>query len=84
MEIKSLAVLERYRGRGMGGALIRAATERAFSAGAAEVMVSTATADIGNLRFYQGLGFHMGAGRTGCFHRRPRLSFDGGRRQFDP
>jgi ribosomal protein S18 acetylase RimI-like enzyme len=58
-EIKSLAVLERYRGRRMGTALVRAAIRRAFSAGAAELRVSTATADISNLRFYQRLGFRM-------------------------
>src|ERR1700712_4614801 len=52
-EIKSLAVLERYRGRRMGTALVLAAIRRAFSAGAAELRVSTATADISNLRFYQ-------------------------------
>jgi ribosomal protein S18 acetylase RimI-like enzyme len=58
-EIKSIAVIERERGRGIGAALVRAALHRAFSEGAARVRVATATADIANLRFYQRLGFRM-------------------------
>ncbi|HEY3458780.1 MAG TPA: GNAT family N-acetyltransferase [Bryobacteraceae bacterium] len=58
-EIKSIAVIKALRGQGIGSCLIRAALERAFSAGAARVLVATATADIGNLRFYQRLGFRM-------------------------
>jgi ribosomal protein S18 acetylase RimI-like enzyme len=58
-EVKSVAVIEDQRRRGIGGALVRAAVARAFSAGAARVVVATATADIDNLRFYQRLGFRM-------------------------
>lgn len=58
-EIKSMAVIEERRGRGIGAALVRAVLERAFSQGAARVRVATATADIENLRFYQRLGFRM-------------------------
>lgn len=58
-EIKSLAVIEEQRGQGFGAALVRAALDRAFRAGASRVLVATATADIGNLRFYQRLGFRM-------------------------
>jgi ribosomal protein S18 acetylase RimI-like enzyme len=58
-EIKSVAVLEQERRRGLGSALIATALARAFSTGATRVVVATATADIGNLRFYQRLGFRM-------------------------
>jgi len=58
-EIKSVAVLEKQRGQGIGVALVHAALERAFSAGAGRVVVATAAADIDNLRFYQRLGFRM-------------------------
>jgi GNAT superfamily N-acetyltransferase len=58
-EIKSLAVIEMEQGRGVGAALVRAALDRALSAGASRVLVATATADIDNLRFYQRLGFRM-------------------------
>src|SRR3954454_24854754 len=49
-EIKSLAVLEQERGHGIGTTLVRAALDRAFSAGAVCVIVATASADIDNLR----------------------------------
>jgi GNAT superfamily N-acetyltransferase len=58
-EIKSLAVIETERGRGVGAALVRAALDRALAGGASRVLVATATADIVNLRFYQRLGFRM-------------------------
>lgn len=58
-EIKSIAVIEKERRRGIGATLMRAAIDRAFSAGASRVLVATATADIGNLAFYQRLGFRM-------------------------
>jgi GNAT superfamily N-acetyltransferase len=55
-EIKSVAVVTDMQGQGIGAALIGKALDRAFSAGAARVVVAT---DIGNLRFYQRLGFRM-------------------------
>jgi GNAT superfamily N-acetyltransferase len=58
-EIKSIAVVDAHQGQGIGAALVYAALDRAFSAGASRVLVATATADIGNLRFYQRLGFRM-------------------------
>jgi ribosomal protein S18 acetylase RimI-like enzyme len=58
-EIKSVAVIDRERGHGIGTALIRAALNRACAAGARRVVVAAATADIDNLRFYQRLGFRM-------------------------
>jgi ribosomal protein S18 acetylase RimI-like enzyme len=56
-EIKSIAVIEAERARGVGGALVGDALHRAFSEGAGRVRVGTATADLANLRFYQRLGF---------------------------
>jgi GNAT superfamily N-acetyltransferase len=58
-EIKSIAVIEKERGRGIGTALVNAAIQEALSANARRILVATATADIGNLRFYQRLGFRM-------------------------
>src|SRR5947209_4892248 len=58
-EIKSLTVLEEHRSQGIGTALVRAALDRAFSAGAVRVVVATASADIHNLRFYQRIGLRM-------------------------
>jgi ribosomal protein S18 acetylase RimI-like enzyme len=58
-EIKSLAVIDTERGRGIGAALARTAVRRAFDGGGVRVRVATAAADIANLRFYQRLGFRM-------------------------
>jgi RimJ/RimL family protein N-acetyltransferase len=58
-EIRSIAVIESKRGQGVGSALAHVAVDRAFRSGGARVRVRTATADIGNLRFYQRVGFRM-------------------------
>ena len=60
-EIKNMAVREDRQGQGVGRLLIQAAIDLA----AAEpepmvtILVATAAADIGNLRFYQRQGFRM-------------------------
>jgi len=58
-EIKNMAVLDSHQRRGVGAALVRAAIERARAEGRSRLVVATAAADIGNLRFYQRLGFRM-------------------------
>jgi predicted N-acetyltransferase YhbS len=54
-----MAVLPERQGRGIGGALVTAALELARAAGRSTLVVATAAADVGNLRFYQRLGFRM-------------------------
>jgi GNAT superfamily N-acetyltransferase len=58
-EIKNMAVAPSHRRHGMGRGLVAAALELARHDGAALLQVATAAADIGNLRFYQRLGFRM-------------------------
>lgn len=58
-ELKSMAVAERRRGTGVGRALVRAALEHCRQNAAQRLLVATAAADIGNLRFYQRQGFRM-------------------------
>jgi GNAT superfamily N-acetyltransferase len=58
-EVVNTAVAEHERGRGVGRALLDRAVDEARSAGVARVILATATADIGNLRFYQRCGFRM-------------------------
>jgi GNAT superfamily N-acetyltransferase len=53
-EVKNMAVSPARQGRGVGRALMEAALELA---GGEELVVATAAADVGNLRFYQRLGF---------------------------
>jgi len=59
IELKSLAVIGSRRGEGIGRALVEAAIDRCRERGAARLVVATATASAGNLRFYQLLGFRM-------------------------
>ena len=73
-------MIDEEQGRGIGAALVRAALNRAFSAGASRVLVATATADIDNLRFYQSLGFRMDRVERDAFsvdRGYPRLEVDG-------
>jgi ribosomal protein S18 acetylase RimI-like enzyme len=58
-ELKSMAVSESHQGRGIGRSLVEAAIVRCHIRGGHRIVVSAATADIGNLRFYQRLGFRM-------------------------
>ncbi len=59
IELKNMAVAERLRGTGIGTALVDAALAAAAEAGATTMVVATAAADIGNLRFYQRCGFRF-------------------------
>jgi predicted N-acetyltransferase YhbS len=59
VELKNMAVRETRQGRGIGARLVRAALDLAAAEGRASMVVATAAADIGNLRFYQRQGFRM-------------------------
>jgi lactoylglutathione lyase len=58
-EIKNMAVDATYRGRGIGRMLLEAAIDVTRTRGRSTLAVSTAAADVGNLRFYQLAGFRM-------------------------
>src|SRR6187549_3844622 len=55
VELTSMAVIETRRGHGVGRALVEEAVRRSRSRGARRLVVATAAADTGNLRFYQRL-----------------------------
>jgi GNAT superfamily N-acetyltransferase len=59
IELKSLAVVPEAQGLGVGRALVDAAVQWCASEGWSTLVVSTAAADVGNLRFYQRVGFRM-------------------------
>jgi GNAT superfamily N-acetyltransferase len=58
-ELKNMAVEPLHQRRGIGRALVAAAIELVRDEGRLTLVVATAAADIGNLRFYQRLGFRM-------------------------
>src|SRR4029079_3798868 len=59
LEVKSMAVAEDRQGQGIGRTLVDAAAAIARSEGVAMLLVSTATADVGTLRFYPRAGFRF-------------------------
>jgi ribosomal protein S18 acetylase RimI-like enzyme len=58
-EIKSLAVIPSWRGRGVGRRLVTAAIAHCRQEGRTTLLVATAAADTDLLRFYQRLGFRL-------------------------
>lgn len=59
LELKNMAVRPVDQGMGVGRALVQEAVRQARAAGYARMVVATAAADIGNLRFYQRVGFRI-------------------------
>lgn len=59
VELKSLAVCEDRRGEGIGRLLVERAASACRAEGRSTLLVATAAADTGVLRFYQLLGFRM-------------------------
>jgi GNAT superfamily N-acetyltransferase len=59
LEIKNMAVREDRQGRGIGALLVRAAIARCTAEGRTSLLVATAAAGTGTLRFYQRQGFRM-------------------------
>jgi len=60
-ELKNMAVLESHQGRGVGRALVSGLIDLLGGEAVTTLVVATAAADVGNLRFYQRQGFRMRA-----------------------
>jgi ribosomal protein S18 acetylase RimI-like enzyme len=58
-ELKSLAVEEAWRSRGVGAALVKAGVRHCRDRGGRLLLVATAAASIGALQFYQRQGFRL-------------------------
>ena len=56
-EVKNMAVRASHQRRGIGRTLVEAAIDLVAAESCKTLLVATAAADIGNLRFYQRLGF---------------------------
>ncbi|HJQ44628.1 MAG TPA: GNAT family N-acetyltransferase [Jatrophihabitantaceae bacterium] len=67
IEIKNMAVRPHLRGTGIGRALVAEAVRRAHDEGRRRMLVATAAADAGNLRFYQRNGFRLVAVERDAF-----------------
>ena len=80
-EIKNMAVREDRQGQGLGRRHIQAAVDLVAAEAVTTLLVATAAADIGNLRFYQRQGFRMRSIERDAFTSstgyRPGLRIDG-------
>jgi predicted N-acetyltransferase YhbS len=61
IELKNMAVLPSRQGAGVGRALVETAVDRSRTSGWRRMVVATGAADVGNLRFYQRVGFRVDA-----------------------
>lgn len=59
IELKNMAVLASSQGRGLGRVLVDGVLERLAAEGVRTLVVATAAAGVGTLRFYQRCGFRM-------------------------
>jgi GNAT superfamily N-acetyltransferase len=59
VELKNMAVAGSLRGTGIGRQLVEHAVAASRAGGHARLIVATAAADVGNLRFYQRCGFRF-------------------------
>jgi GNAT superfamily N-acetyltransferase len=59
IELKNMAVAPTEQGTGVGRALVETAIQACATQGWSRLLVATAAADTGNLRFYQRVGFRM-------------------------
>jgi ribosomal protein S18 acetylase RimI-like enzyme len=59
LELKNMAVLAEQQGLGIGRTLVERAIQQSRAEGVRRITVATAAADIGNLRFYQRVGFRL-------------------------
>ena len=59
IELKNMAVVPEQRGTGIGRALVASALRESGEEGWSRMLVATGGADVGNLRFYQRLGFRL-------------------------
>jgi GNAT superfamily N-acetyltransferase len=59
VELKNMAVVAEERGTGIGRRLVETAISAVHGENISRMVVATAAADIGNLRFYQRCGFRM-------------------------
>ena len=74
-ELEELAVAAEAQGRGLGREMVRWLLDEARRRGKRAMVVGTPNASIGNIAFYQKLGFRMDRVRKDYFryYRRPRV-----------
>lgn len=83
VELKNIALDPKYRGRGLGKVVITKAFKKFERKGISKVIVGTANSSIGNVAFYQKVGFRMVEIRKNFFKDYPEPIFEDGIRAID-
>lgn len=83
VEIKNIAILEEYRGSGIGSKIIGKAITYYKEKGIQQLLVGTANSSIGNFVFYQKAGFRFYEIRKNFFLHYPEPIFENGIRAMD-
>jgi ribosomal protein S18 acetylase RimI-like enzyme len=83
VEIKNVAISPEHRGKGLGKLLVTRALQIYKEKGIKHFIVGTANSSIGNLAFYQKLGFRMFAIKKDFFLDYPSEIWENGIRAVD-
>ncbi|TYS19120.1 GNAT family N-acetyltransferase [Rossellomorea vietnamensis] len=83
VELKNLAVIPEFRGRGIGKASIKEGLVIYKNQGKDRVIVGTANSSIDNIAFYQKAGFRMYEIKRNFFFNYPEPIFEYGIRAMD-
>jgi ribosomal protein S18 acetylase RimI-like enzyme len=83
VELKNIALAPNCRGKGLGKLVITKACEFYKRKGISKVIVGTANSSIGNLAFYQKVGFRMTEIKKDFFRDYPEPIYEDGIRALD-
>ncbi|MGY8791935.1 MAG: GNAT family N-acetyltransferase, partial [Pseudomonadales bacterium] len=82
-ELKNIAVLAEYQGKGVAKSMINEAKRLAKTAGAKAIEVGTGNSSLSQLALYQKCGFRMHSIESGFFESYPEPIFENGIRCID-
>jgi len=83
IELKNIAIIPTYQGKGIGKEVLRQLTEICQMEGYQTVLVGTANSSIDNIAFYQKAGFRMEAIEKDFFRKYPEPIYENGIRALD-
>ncbi|MBI0578657.1 GNAT family N-acetyltransferase [Neobacillus cucumis] len=83
VELKNIAIVEEYRGRGVGKQVVIKAYRLYQSMGLQKMIVGTANSSIANIVFYQKVGFRMVEIKKDFFKKYSTPIFENGIRALD-
>lgn len=83
IELKNIAIVPKYQGKGIGKEILRQLTEECQKNGYQKVLVGTANSSIDNIAFYQKAGFRMEAIEKDFFSHYPEPIYENGIRALD-